>query len=104
MDLALVAARLLLAAVFAVAGLAKLTDRAGSRQTLADFGVPVALAGLFGLALPLAELAVAVALLPVETAWWGAVAAFGLILLFIGGIGANLARGRAPTCRCSSAS
>jgi len=62
MSLVLLFARFLLAVVFAVAGLAKLADRAGSRQALQDFGLPMALAGLFGLLLPLAELAVAVAL------------------------------------------
>jgi hypothetical protein len=50
---------LLLALVFAVAGLAKLLDREGSRRTIVDFGVPSALAAPLGLVLPLAELAVA---------------------------------------------
>jgi uncharacterized membrane protein YphA (DoxX/SURF4 family) len=55
----LLIARLLLALVFAVAGLAKLLDREGSRRTIVDFGVPSALAAPLGLVLPLAELAVA---------------------------------------------
>jgi uncharacterized membrane protein YphA (DoxX/SURF4 family) len=54
-DVALLASRLLLAAVFVVAGLAKLADRAGSRQAMRDFGVPVRLAAPFGLLLPLAN-------------------------------------------------
>jgi len=54
MPFALLSARLLLAVVFAVAGLAKLADRAGSRQTLIDFGVPALLAKPFGVLLPLA--------------------------------------------------
>jgi uncharacterized membrane protein YphA (DoxX/SURF4 family) len=44
MSLVLLLIRLLLAVVFAVAGLAKLADRAGSRQALVDFGVPALLA------------------------------------------------------------
>ncbi len=40
MATALLIARVLLAAVFLVAGLAKLADLAGSRQALRDFGVP----------------------------------------------------------------
>lgn len=44
MDLLLLAARLMLALVFAVAGLAKLADRPGSRQALRDFGLPTRLA------------------------------------------------------------
>jgi peroxiredoxin len=86
--------------VFAVAGLAKLADRAGSRQGLIDFGLPSALAAPFGILLPLAELAVAAALIPTATAWWGAVGALGLLLLFVLGIVVNLARGRKPDCHC----
>jgi len=100
MAFALLTARLLLAAVFLVAGIAKLADLAGSRQALRDFGVPARLADPFGLLLPLAELAVAVALLLPATAWWGALGAVALLLLFVGGIGYNLARGRQPECHC----
>ena len=100
MALALLVARLLLAGVFVVAGLAKLADLAGSRQAMRDFGVPARLAGPFGTLLPLAELAVAVALLPVATAWWGAVGALTLLLFFVAGIGISLARGRKPDCHC----
>jgi peroxiredoxin len=100
MAFALLAARLLLAAVFLVAGLAKLADLAGSRQALRDFGVPARLTTPFGTLLPLAELGVAVALLFPATAWWGALGALILLLLFVGGIGYNLALGRQPDCHC----
>jgi peroxiredoxin len=100
MGILLLLARLLLAAVFVVAGLAKLADRAGSRQALVGFGLPAALAAPLGLLLPLAELAVAVALLPAAWAWWGALGALVLLLLFVVGIGFNLARGRTPDCHC----
>ena len=100
MAFALLTARLLLAAVFLVAGIAKLADLAGSRQALRDFGVPARLADPFGLLLPLAELAVVVVLLLPATAWWGALGAVALLLLFVGGIGYNLARGRQPECHC----
>src|SRR5918911_2402278 len=100
MEILLLLARLLLAVVFVVAGLAKLADRAGSRQALVGFGLPAVLAAPLGLLLPLAELAVAVALLPTTTAWWGALGALALLLLFVVGIGFNLARGRTPDCHC----
>src|SRR3712207_963926 len=100
MEVALLVARLLLAAVFVVAGLAKLADRAGSRQAMRDFGLPAVLAAPLGVLLPLAELTVAAALIPTSTAWWGAVGALALLLLFVVGIGANLARGRKPDCHC----
>ena len=82
-DIALLIARLLLAAVFAVAGVAKIADRSGFRKAIIDFGLPSALAGARGLLLPLAELALAAALIPASTALWGAVGALGLLILFI---------------------
>jgi peroxiredoxin len=100
MSLALLIARLLLAMVFLVAGLAKLADRAGSRQALIDFGVPARLSAPLGTLLPLVELFVAVALLPTASAWWGALWALVLLLLFVGGISYNLVRGRTPDCHC----
>jgi thiol-disulfide isomerase/thioredoxin/uncharacterized membrane protein YphA (DoxX/SURF4 family) len=100
MGIALLVARLLLAGIFLVAGVAKLADRAGSRQALIDFGLPTGLATPFGILLPLAELAVAAALIPTSTAWWGALGALALLLLFVAGISINLARGRKPDCRC----
>ena len=93
-------ARVVLAAVFAVAGIAKLIDLAGSRKSLRDFGVPDALAWPFGLLLPLAELICAGALLFDASAWWGACGVAVLLILFIAGIGINLARGRKPDCHC----
>ena len=100
MDLVLLVARLLLATVFAVAGLAKLADLAGSRRAMRDFGLPARLAALAGTLLPLAELAVAVALVARPSAWWGALGALALLLLFVAGIGVSLARGRRPDCHC----
>jgi hypothetical protein len=86
--------------VFVVAGAAKLADRAGSRKALADFGVPSSLATPLATLLPLAELAVAAALIPAASAWWGALGALALLLLFVAGISINLARGRKPDCHC----
>src|SRR3989442_5122353 len=100
MDIVLLLARFLLAVVFVVAGLAKLVDRAGSRQALIDFGVPARLVTPLAVLLPLAELAVAGALIPTASAWWGALGALALLLLFVVAIGYNLARGRTPDCHC----
>jgi methylamine dehydrogenase accessory protein MauD len=100
MDVALLLARLLLASVFVVAGAAKLADREGSKRALADFGVPTPLATPLAVLLPLAELAVAAALIPAATAWWGTAGALVLLLLFVAAIAANLARGRKAECHC----
>ena len=100
MEIALFISRLLLAAVFLVAGGAKLADRKGSRKAIADFGLPARLATPLGVLLSVAELAIAGALIPTSTAWWRALAALGLLLLFIVGISVNLARGQKPNCHC----
>src|SRR5215472_18635032 len=100
MSLLLLLLRLFLAGTFAIAGAAKQADLAGSRKAMRGFGVPAKLADVFGLLLPLAELAVAIALIVPLTAWWGGVAALALLLIFVAGIGYNLAQGRTPDCHC----
>ena len=100
MEIALLIGRLLLAAVFVVAGVAKLADRVGSRQALVDFGLPARFASPLAILLPIAEIAVALALVPLATAWFGALGALALLLVFVAGIGYNLARGRTPDCHC----
>ncbi len=100
MEIAIIAARGLLALTFAVAGLAKLADLPGSRKSMVDFGVPKALAPTFGLLLPIAELLIALALLPKALAWYGGIAALAMLVIFIVGIIVTLARGRTPDCHC----
>lgn len=100
MDTVLLATQLVLAAVFATAAAGKFFDLAGSRQALIDFGVPLRAAKAGGVLLPVLELAAALALLTVPTARWGALLAFLLLLVFIGGIANALAQGRKPDCHC----
>src|ERR1700688_1479692 len=94
------AGRVLLAAVFAVAGLSKLAAMARTREGLIEFGVPPRLAGASAAILVIAELSVAAALLPVATAWYGAVGAVVLLVAFSAAIAANLLRNRRPNCNC----
>ena len=100
MDVALLIARLVLSVVFVVAGLAKLADVPGSQKAIHDFGVPQPLANPLGLLLPCAEIAVAIALIPLASAWWGALVALLLLVTFIAGISFNLVQGRTPACHC----
>ena len=100
MGTVLLGARLLLAAVFVTAGVAKLLDRPGSRNALTGFGVPAALVPAAVILLPLAELATAVALVPTATAQWGALAALLLLLAFAAGIANAMRQGKAPDCHC----
>jgi peroxiredoxin len=93
-------ARLVLVAVFAVAGWAKLSDRSGTYQAVVDFGVPKAVARPVAAVLPFAELVVAGLLLFSGSAVWGAVGAAVLLGLFIVAISVSLARGKRPDCHC----
>jgi thiol-disulfide isomerase/thioredoxin/uncharacterized membrane protein YphA (DoxX/SURF4 family) len=100
MSLALLITRLCLAAVFAIAGAAKLRDTRKFGDSLAAFGTPSALAMPLAWILPLLELGVAVALLAPGTAWPAAIAASGLLITFASVLAITLARGAAPECNC----
>jgi peroxiredoxin/uncharacterized membrane protein YphA (DoxX/SURF4 family) len=100
MNDALMVTRLCLAAVFFVAGVAKLADRPGTRQALDDFDVSPRLVSPLLLLLPLAELATATALVFPITARWGAGGSLILLASFVVGLTRVLRRGEAPDCHC----
>ncbi len=100
MDDFLLFIRLILAAIFAVAGIGKFLDLEGSEKAIRDFGVPGNLAKPFSVLLPFAEIIIAVLLLPATTAWFGAILGFLLLLVFIGGMLYQMAQGNAPDCHC----
>jgi thiol-disulfide isomerase/thioredoxin/uncharacterized membrane protein YphA (DoxX/SURF4 family) len=91
-------ARVALIGVFALAGMSKLRDLVGTRQTLEAFGVPAAAAGPGAIAIAIAELATAASLAVAPAI--GAAAALALSLVFLIAIAANLAQGRRPSCHC----
>ena len=103
--LAVLGARLILAAVLAVAAAGKLRDLDGTRTSVIDLGVPSRVSGLVTAALPLAEIMAAVALIlplrPVMLA--GAALALVLLVAFTVVIGRTLAAGRRPPCHCFGA-
>jgi peroxiredoxin/uncharacterized membrane protein YphA (DoxX/SURF4 family) len=100
MEGVLLTIRLVLFGIFALAGIGKLLDLDGSKKAVKDFGVPDKPAGMFGTLLPLAELAIAASLLFISTSWYGAIAAFALLGLFIVGMAYQMAKGNAPDCHC----
>lgn len=100
METVLLMARLFLASILLIAGVAKAIDPVNARKALADFGVPEKMAGAPGWCLPLLEIAAAIALIPTATAWFGAIATLGLMLIFVAAIGVSLALGRTPECNC----
>ncbi len=95
--------RLILVAVLAVAGVAKLADRSGAVGAVKGFGVPERLAGTVAGLLPVAELAAAVLLIASSTARSGALLALALMLTFCAAITRSLLRGEAPDCHCFGA-
>ncbi len=103
MEIILLLVRLILFAVFALAGIGKLFDLKGSEKAVKDFGTPDEYAKFFAIGLPFAELVFAVCLLFVETSWTGAIGALLLLLTFIGGMIWQLAQGNAPECHCFGA-
>ena len=93
------AARCLLAATFLIAGAAKLANRRASIQSLRDFGTPLVAQPLIPLLAPV-EITIAAAFLFAASAWYAAWVAAALLLVFIVGIAAKLARGQRPPCNC----
>lgn len=100
MGAVLLACRLVLAATFVTAGAAKLADLAGSRQAMAEFGVPRRLVRVAGPLLAALELAVAITLVPAGSARLGALAGVILLSGFCVAIALALRRGAAPECHC----
>lgn len=100
METLVLALRIVLAVVFATAGVGKLLDREGSVKALKDFGLGGGVAGIGGTALPIAELLVALGLLFPPTATIAAIGAVVLLLAFIAGISRALIQGIEADCHC----
>ncbi len=100
MESALLLARILLAGIFALAGIAKFLDLRGSEKAFVDHGVPRSLALPGAVGLSLVEIAIAVLLLSTDTSWYASIAALGLLVLFISQMSFHLGRGHTPDCHC----
>jgi thiol-disulfide isomerase/thioredoxin/uncharacterized membrane protein YphA (DoxX/SURF4 family) len=103
MEVVLLLIRIFLFAVFALAGIGKLLDLKGAEKAVKEFGVPDDFARALAIALPIAEILIAILLLPVSTAWLGAIGAVLLLAVFIGGMIWQMAQGNAPDCHCFGA-
>ncbi len=86
--------------VFGLAAVAKLADQVGARKALLDFRIPERFATPGAVLLPLAELAVAGALLVGPIARPGAAGALALLVMFSLTAVLNLAAGRKIDCHC----
>jgi LPXTG-motif cell wall-anchored protein len=100
MHLITILLRIALSAVFGTAGVTKLIDPQGTRESFKNFGSPESLAPPLAIALPTAELGIAAGLLFARTVRASALAALFMLVLFAVAIGVNLARGRTHDCHC----
>ncbi|HWD51503.1 MAG TPA: MauE/DoxX family redox-associated membrane protein [Acidimicrobiales bacterium] len=98
--MALLVARLGLAAVFTAAVAAKLGDHTATRLSTVQFGVPDAIAAPLEWVLLACELAIAVSMIVAWTAATGALGALALLTGYSTAVIASLLRGRAPECHC----
>src|SRR5688500_12349157 len=84
--------RLLLSGLFIVPALGKFSDMKKTRQSIINFGLPASLSHIISYSLPLAEAFIGVMLLLTFSAWWGAIGALILLLLFSLTIGINIVK------------
>ncbi len=100
LDILLAIARVALAVTFIVSGVAKLFDIPGSQKGVQNFGIPESWAKPLGILVPIAELILAVMLIPVRTTTVAALGLLALLVVFTAGISINLARGKKESCHC----
>lgn len=100
MDIVVLVARILLALVFGLAGFGKLANVKATRATILNFSIPSWIATPASLVLPIAEIMLALVLLPNSSAWWGGLFTLGFLALFTSIILFNMARGKEPECGC----
>jgi putative oxidoreductase len=96
----LLAARLVLAAVFVVAGALKLRDPVGFANDVANYQLTPALAPLLAATLPCLEIVVGVALLFARWRRAAALCAAALMAMFTAAAGTAYARGLDVACGC----
>src|SRR6266699_3563976 len=99
MDTWVISLRFALAAVFAVAGVAKLADGQSSRLAVSGVGLPSWAVSLVSVLLPITELAVAAMLVAVPGRA-PALAAVALMTLLNSGLAVRGLRGQAGDCGC----
>lgn len=95
--------RCLLASVTLIAAVGKMADMTGTRQAMADFGVPARMVGWSSRALPLTELALALALLVDPLSQLAGLGLSLLMLAFSLGLINLLRQDKRPPCHCFGA-
>ncbi|MGV9819049.1 TlpA family protein disulfide reductase [Nocardia xishanensis] len=95
--------RLALAVVFGLSAWGKLADRAGTRQAVGDFEVPVRWVPAVAWGLPVVEAVLAVSVLLPWTAAAAAIGALLLLTVFTAVMVRLMRRGKRPACSCFGA-
>jgi uncharacterized membrane protein YphA (DoxX/SURF4 family) len=99
-ELFLLFIRVILAALFAVAGFAKFADLKGSEKAFKEFGTPAAVALPSSIALSIGEIVIAGLFIFPQTSWLAAIGAAALLTLFIVQMIYQRVKGNAPDCHC----
>jgi methylamine dehydrogenase accessory protein MauD len=92
--------RIALAALFAIAGAAKLADVSGAARAARQFGAPARVALPAAVLLACTEIAIGAGLLVSGTAHSAAAAGAALLIVFAAAIATARLRGRTPDCHC----
>jgi len=95
--------RLFLAAVFSIAAVGKILDFRGSEKSVREFGVPASLAKAVAFCLPVVEIAIAVMLINMNSAFAGSIVAAIILAVFTIGMVFQRVKGNAPDCHCFGA-
>ncbi len=102
MEIFLLFVRIILFAILALAGIGKLFDLEGSKNAVENFGVPKSISRLVAVLLPIAEIIIAILLIPVNTSWYAAIATAILMSIFVVGMLWQIIfnDGNMPDCHC----
>ena len=100
MNLFLLIIRLLLAALLATAGVAKLADLKGAEKAAKGFGIPRSLSVFGPVLLSIVEIVLGGTLLFPSVSWYGSIGAAALLIAFIGMMTYQWSKGNAPDCHC----
>src|SRR5438309_1125589 len=100
MELFLLLDRIVLAAIFATAGVAKLADLKGAEKAAKGFGMSGALAVFGPVLLSIAEIVLGGMLLFPSVSWYGSIGATALLTAFIAMMAYQWSKGNSPDCHC----
>ncbi len=100
LDILILLSRLILAAIFGAAAIAKFYDPAGTEKAFSDLGIDKSLTRFGVRGLPAAEMITAFLLIIPMTGWYGGLSGLILLVLFTIVLGSAVAQGKNAECHC----